>query len=316
MQGVSILDPAEKNTQQVTDTYKEKESVMSHDLSTERNPAVWMRDCVEEFAGSAENTIDGTTQEQAWARPLVGFSKGSDPLYPEIKNDIGPFYWTPQDVFIQAFPSSGAVGKELTIIIWILPHTDKTKKDSRKEKLHPSQRWALSRKYGEEFNVKLRNHVVAVLKAAGYEAVAPMNHSLWEQKVSERYGFASVWSERHAAYVAGLGTFGLCDGLISPVGKAMRCGSVVARIQITPTDRPYTDHHAYCLFFSKGTCGKCIERCPAGAITQAGHDKEKCVAYEESVTTPYVRSYFGLEAYGCGLCQTGVPCESRIPIRP
>ena len=50
---------------------------MSHDLSTERNPAVWMRDCVEEFAGSAENTIDGTTQEQAWARPLVGFSKGT-----------------------------------------------------------------------------------------------------------------------------------------------------------------------------------------------------------------------------------------------
>ena len=45
-------------------------------------------------------------------------------------------------------------------------------------------------------------------------------------KMSEKYGMASCWSERHAAFVSGLGTFGLCDGLITPVGKAMRCGSV------------------------------------------------------------------------------------------
>ena len=128
--------------------------------------------------------------------------------------------------------------------------------------------------------------------ASGCEAVAPTNHPSWERKVSERYGFASVWSERHAAYVAGLGTFGLCDGLITPAGKAMRCGSVVARIQIPPTERPYTDHHAYCLHFSHGTCGKCIERCPAGAITRAGHDKKKCLDYEDNFTTPYVQSRF------------------------
>ena len=28
----------------------------------------------------------------------------------------------------------------------------------------------------------------------------------------------------------------------------------------------------------------------------------------------YVTSHFGFEAYACGLCQTGVPCESRIPL--
>ncbi len=288
---------------------------MAENLTPERDPADWMRACIEEFAGSGENTLNEETYEPAWARPLVGFSKGDDPLYLEIKHDIGPFYWTPQDAFTKAFPSSGAMDKELTVISWILLHTDRTKADSRKEKCYPSERWARSRKYGEEFNVMLRNQVVAVLNGAGYEAVAPTNHPSWERKVSERYGFASVWSERHAAYVAGLGTFGLCDGLITAAGKAMRCGSVVARIRIPPTDRPYADLHAYCLFFSKGTCGKCIKRCPAGAITGAGHDKKKCLAYEDSVTTPYVQSRFGIEAYGCGLCQTAVPCESRIPHR-
>ncbi len=133
-------------------------------------------------------------------------------------------------------------------------------------------------------------------------------------KMSERSGMASTWSERHAAYVAGLGTFGLCNGLITPVGKAHRCGSVVARLSIPSTPRPYDDHRAYCLFFSQGgACGKCMTRCPAGAITPQGVDKGKCREYIDMVQKAYVLENYGLEAYGCGLCQTKVPCESRIP---
>ena len=93
----------------------------------------------------------------------------------------------------------------------------------------------------------------------------------------------------------------------------MRCGSAVANIRIPSTKRPYQDHRAYCLFFSKGTCRKCIERCPAGALTPDGHDKVKCRSYLLANVRPYVKSNFGFEGYGCGLCQTGVPCESKIP---
>ncbi|MGD0231350.1 MAG: epoxyqueuosine reductase, partial [Syntrophorhabdales bacterium] len=132
-------------------------------------------------------------------------------------------------------------------------------------------------------------------------------------KLSTRYGLASPWSERHAAYISGLGTFGLCDGLITPLGKAVRCGSVVSRLSIPPTPRPYDGIHAYCLFFTQGVCGKCIGRCPAGAISREGHDKLKCQAYIETVSAAHAREKYGIESYGCGLCQTKVPCESRIP---
>jgi epoxyqueuosine reductase len=50
------------------------------------------------------------------------------------------------------------------------------------------------------------------------------------------------------AYAAGLGTFGLCDGLITACGKAMRTGSVAARLEIDALSRPYDDHQAYCPF--------------------------------------------------------------------
>jgi len=279
-----------------------------------KDPGKWVEGIIKDFINrSPENTLKNPANEKAWDDPLVGFSSGDDPLYQQYKEKyVGPFHWTPLEVFQMAFPQSKTEAAELTVISWILPQMEKTKSDLRKEKLYPSESWARARIFGEEANVKLRKHVVDTLMASGIEAVSPMIFPRWETKVSERYGFASTWSERHAAYAAGLGTFGLTDGLITPKGQAMRCGSVIAKMKIPPTPRPYKDHHAYCLFYSHGTCGKCITRCPADAVTKTGHDKQKCIVYV-NMTRTYVTSNFGFEGYGCGFCQTGVPCESKIP---
>jgi len=274
--------------------------------------ALWIEEEIKRFIESPENTMKNEENEPAWAEPLVGYSSGADPLWQFYKEDIGGFYLSPLEFFVHDFPDAEATPDQLTVISWILPQTEVTKADNRRETNFPSERWARSRIYGEEVNVKLRRHVVEYLKEAGIEAVAPMLSPLWERKESERYGFASTWSERHAAYASGLGTFGLCDGLITPRGKAMRTGSVVALIKIPPSERPYTDPYAYCLFHAKGTCDKCIDRCPTGAITREGHNKTLCSKYL-TTTRQYVPMHYGFEGYGCGLCQTGVPCESGIP---
>ena len=74
-------------------------------------------------------------------------------------------------------------------------------------------------------------------------------------------------------------------------------------------------HREYCLYFSEGKCGKCIKRCPAGAITHQGHDKSKCRDYLYQTAWEYVKSRYGIETDVCGLCQTNVPCESRVPAK-
>jgi len=280
-----------------------------------KNLAEWLETTIKDFISkSPENTLQNRDSEKAWADPLVGFSRGDDPLYQDYKQKIGAFYWTPLEIFAQTFPELGIGPDQLTVISWVLPQAEATKSDNRRQTVYPSERWARARIYGEEANIKLREHVVRVLQESGFEAVAPMLSPLWKQRKSDRYGLASTWSERHAAYASGLGTFGLCDGLITPTGKAMRVGSVVARIQIPPTTRPYTDHRAYCLFFSKGICGNCVQRCPVGAITEEGHDKLKCFNHIRQTSAEHVKSHYGFDGYGCGLCQTGVPCESKIPI--
>jgi epoxyqueuosine reductase QueG len=280
------------------------------------NVAAWIEQIIKDFIDhSSQNTLQNRANDKAFDTPLVGFSKGDDGLYETYKTVVGPFHWTPWEIFSQTFPELTVKPEELTVISWILPQTRATKSDNRKESTYPAERWARARIFGEAVNIKLRKHAVAVLKKNGYPAVAPMLSDKWARQKSDQYGFASTWSERHAAYAAGLGTFGLCDGLITPLGKAMRTGSVIARIKIPPSRRPYTDHHAYCLFFTKGICGNCISRCPVGAISETGHDKIKCRQQIRSVTADYVKSTYGFEGYGCGLCQTKVPCESKIPTR-
>jgi epoxyqueuosine reductase len=279
-----------------------------------KDPAKWVETLIKDFMNrSPENTLKDRANEQAWEDPLVGFSNGDDPLYQEYKEVVGPFHWPPWEIFSNTFPEQEIQAEDLTVVSWVLPQTEVTKSDNRKETTYPSERWVRARMFGEEANVKLAKHVVATLREAGFRAVAPSLSPSFKWMESEQYTIASTWSERHAAYASGLGTFGLCDGLITSKGKAMRCGSVVVNIKIPATKRPYDDHRAYCLFFSKATCGECIQRCPIGAVTPAGHDKAKCKSYLHTVIRDYVTSHFGFEGYGCGLCQTGVPCESKIP---
>jgi epoxyqueuosine reductase QueG len=277
-----------------------------------QEPGTWVGQVIKDFIASPENTLKNSNGEKAWAEPLVGFARGDDPLFESYKEHVGPFHFTPAELFGQTFPGVDFKAGDLTVISWVLPHTEKTRADDRRQTRYPSESWARARIFGEEVNVKLRQHIVEVLGKAGIEALSPTLSPLWSRKDSERFVFASNWSERHAAHACGLGTFGLCDGLITPRGKAMRLGSVIARIAIPATPRPYRDHRAYCLYFSKGICSECVRRCPAEAVSVKGHDKRKCRSYID-MTRKYVPDHYGFEGYGCGFCQTGVPCESKIP---
>lgn len=248
-----------------------------------------------------------------WDRPLVGFASGEDPLFKAYKKIIGQFHFTPQEIFRRTFGNQ-KTSQALSVIAWILPHVEEIRVSNREEPKYPSRLWAHARDFGEQFNVKLRNHVVSLLKKKGYQAVSPMISPHWKRVRSPRVGLASAWSERHTAYACGLGSFGLSDGFITPKGKAIRVGSVVTNLPLKPSAKKYPHHRANCLYFFNRTCKVCALRCPAGAITAKGHDKDKCQEYSYNTIAP-LRAEYGVKITGCGLCQTKVPCEYEIPKR-
>lgn len=286
---------------------------MGQDRTAPVGTAGWIEEVVGEFCAASVDNRLGIDGERAWESPLIGFAAGDDPLFARLKEDLGPFYWTPAEAFALAFPDA-PLPQWLTVISWVLPQTAATRRDQRAEALYPAERWARSRDLGERFNQKLRLQVAATLTAAGYPAVAPERLPGFDYRHSARFGLASNWSERHTAHIAGLGTFGLSDGLITPRGKAVRLGSVVVSIDLPPTPRAYQGHQDWCLYFARGSCRACIRRCPAEAIAETGHDKVRCHAYIREVTAPYAQETFGTAFTPCGLCQVGIPCEARNPL--
>lgn len=247
-----------------------------------------------------------------WDTPLVGFASGEDPLFKQYKKIIGRFHYTPQELFDLTFGKSKRP-RNLSVISWVLPTSEDIRKSNRKENKYPSLLWSYTRDFGEQFNVKLRNHLASLLRKKGYKAIAPMNSAHFRRLKSPKIGWASNWSERHAAYACGLGAFGLSDGLITAKGKAMRVGSVVTDLPLTPSEKIYPHRQANCLYYFNKTCKACASRCPAGAITSKGHDKDRCEAYLYGTAFREKKKEYGVSITGCGLCQTGVPCEFEIP---
>ncbi len=252
--------------------------------------------------------------ERAWDSPFIGVARGDDPLFAEYKEIIGAVHWTPAEAFLLAYPESAVAAEELRVVSWVLPQTEATRADQRLETEFPAKRWIFSRHYGELFNEWLRIRVRDEFIRMGLKALAPTLLPFWAYRQTPQAGICSNWSERHAAYAAGLGTFGLSDGLITEAGKAVRVGSVIVAANIEVTPRRASSHTANCLFYARGTCGACIKRCPVAAISLAGHDKKACHNYIRQVTAPYAKQISGQEVTPCGLCQVRIPCEHRKPL--
>jgi Uncharacterized Fe-S protein len=281
-----------------------------------RENSLWICELIKSFVNnSPENNLGGKFDEKAWDEPLVGFSRGDDPYYLWQKDDIGEFLWAPYEIFTKTFPDIIVEPSDLTVICWILPQTETTKVEMRKNNNYPAERATLARVNGDVFNRKIGQHLVNLLNSYGYYSVAPVQSEYWENKKSEKYGFASSWSEKHVAFISGLGTFSITDTLITELGTAVRIGSIVSKISVETTQRKYIKYNEYCLHFSKGGCMKCAERCPVGAINENGHDKIKCREYQSIVTSTYIKDNYSIKSNYCGLCQFNIPCESCIPKR-
>ena len=234
--------------------------------------------------------------------PLIGYASAEDPYFLEAKNPdiIGAHYITPKEWLAGA----------RTIICIFLPFTEQIRTANSQNMAWPADEWLLARIEGQAFQNKICHKMESMLKDTGFSALSPMidsrigrGSSLVTDKTDQKY-HTSNWSERHAAYAAGLGTFGLSRGLITQKGTAGRYLSIITTAVFEPDKRSYTGIYDYCNF-----CGLCALNCPVKAISIEEKTKKHypCSVFLDSTKEkhdPY---------YGCGKCQVKVPCESKAP---
>jgi epoxyqueuosine reductase len=288
-----------------------------------KDPAAFLEAAIKEYvATSPNNILPDFPGEGMWDEPLVGFADGDDPLFLEYKTLIGDFHLTPREA-LEGHLKKKTLGydhpEKISVVSYFLPSAGPIRESMRKESEISSLRGNRQRWFGQELNARLERRLITLLEDLGYHAAAPVQEGWFEIKREGCPGApTSNWSQRHVAYAAGLGTFSLNDSFITARGSAGRLGSIVCDVAIEPTPRVAKGHRENCLFGREGTCGVCIKRCPAGAISEAGHDKAKCFAYLNAGMWQKVKERGRTETFigryiGCTFCQTGVPCEGRIP---
>ncbi len=276
-------------------------------------------------AASALNRLPDYNNEPVIAEPLVGFANGYDPIFNEFKKDsiIGNFHLTPLDALKtyrekQKKPVIDNHPTELSVISVAFTLHEKTRLSNSPESKMAAPRWRYA--YGLAFRLmgETLNHIVSLVEGAGYHAVAPVcTRPMSMGIIRDGLPYAD-WSEKHAAYAAGLGTFGLHTSLITSSGVSAHLGSIITDLALKASPRAYNNRHAYCLYFLDGSCGNCAKHCPSGAVNTEAFEAKKCMGYTFNELPKLSRELEGElkppDHPMCALCQIRVPCEAKIPL--
>ncbi|WP_214484320.1 tRNA epoxyqueuosine(34) reductase QueG [Bacillus sp. SM2101] len=110
-------------------------------------------------------------------------------------------------------------------------------------------------------------------------------------------------SDRAVAERAGIGWSGKNCAVITPeFGSFVYLGELITNIPFVP-DQPIEER---C-----GSCNKCVEACPTGALVQGGQlDSSKCIAFltqTKGFLDDEYRMKIGNRLYGCDTCQMVCP---------
>ncbi len=228
-----------------------------------------------------------------WKEPLVAYASAEDPLFLKLKEVVSPSHALPEDLLEDA----------RSVITYFLPF-DEAINESNISGRDVSRLWAETYIETNQLILDLNHHLSAALAEGGYaSAIIPATHNFDEKKL------ISDWSHRHAAYIAGLGNFGVNNMLITEKGCCGRVGSLLTNLPLQPTARGEKE---YCLARHDGSCNLCVEQCVNDALFPDSYDRWKC--YEMCLHNDRLFPDMGT-ADVCGKCLVGVPCSTRDPVK-
>lgn len=225
---------------------------------------------------------------EIWREPIVGFADASCEYIKNIEKAVGTSHKQPTDYL-----------EDATIVIsCFVPFTKKISATNAANKgSYASKEWSDAYEVTNNMLGNLALFIADEVYNLGYNAIVPKDISMKKEELK------SPWSQRHIAYAAGLGTFGINNMLITEKGC---CGRYCSLITNLPMEADKISEEENCLYKKKQTCGKCVEHCVQGALTADGFDRFKC--FEMCLRN---EKMYGHEV--CGKCTTEIPCAFSVP---
>jgi epoxyqueuosine reductase QueG len=292
-------------------------------------PFQWIENVLKDLVSRAsENRLTDFDRISVFDLPVIGVADGDNPLFESFRGIVSPNHILPREI-LGRHASKEADLASVSVISWALPFSEPIRLSNR-EGSWPSRLYSLARNNGGALIYQLSLRLIELCREKEIAAVAPSVTSEYDAFRIPDLKFSSTWSERHVAFAAGLGRFGLNGSLLTPLGSNVRLGSIITNLRLEPAKVDNRNYRAPCFASEGKDCAACLERCPVGALSGAGLNKFKCNAMRNAVRrrhlaqysqemnmllSPVVKSSERNEGYslGCALCQCGVPCEGLDP---
>lgn len=244
--------------------------------------------------------LDELVSVKMFEEPIISIANACDIEFETLKRNeiIGEHFMLPTEWLPEA----------KSVISFFFPFAELIRNSNKVNMQYPSKGWLNGRIEGQYFINNFSAFIVNYLNSNGFKAVAPsIDARFFANTDKDNNGihklYTSNWSERHVAYVCGVGTFSLSKGLITEKGIAGRLTSLITELELIPDEKKFTRFDENCIM-----CGKCIKNCPVQAISfEYGKNHAICSNFINTVlseNSPW---------YGCGKCQVSVPCEYRNP---
>ena len=228
-----------------------------------------------------------------WREALIAFANAKDPLFLQLKQVVNEDHKLPHELLKQAE----------SVISFFIPFNDEVV-FSNSNGVNASREWAIAYVETNKLITDLTRFLANFLEEKHYTCYeVPPTHNFDTNKL-KRY-----WSHKHAAYIAGLGKFGLHKMLITEKGCCGRLGSLITSAKLDTTERINDE---FCLYFQDGSCTQCVEKCTFDALHLDSFERHKC--YEICLKNGRLYSKIG-KSDMCGKCACGVPCSLINPCK-
>jgi epoxyqueuosine reductase QueG len=202
--------------------------------------------------------IIGTIHQQAahhafvtrYRDPIIGFLATDDPRFAKLSQWTQIEHLMPADLLPDA----------QSVIVFFLPFAPEIAHANAREEELVALEWAVAYQDTNTLIGEITTRLGEVLSVHGVNSAAQPATGNFKQ--SE---LRSPWSHKSLAVMAGIGSFGLHQLVITDAGCAGRFGSLVidARLPAKPTEPKER-----CEYFEFGTCTACLEACPVDAISE------------------------------------------------
>ncbi len=252
-----------------------------------------MKKRIEETIREAIRTEEKNASTVYWKEPIIGYASANDPLFHQIKGWVSEHHLLPHNILPDA----------ASVIVFFLPFIDDIVTSNIPGR-NASYEWGEVYINTNQVIATINASIVEVLTSHTYHCrMTPATHNF------NPHDLISNWSHRHVGYIAGIGTFGLNNMLITENGCCGRLGSCVTNYPFEPTPRPASE---YCLYKAAGTCQICLKRCVNQAFIDGTYDRFTC--YEMCLENDTHLERLGLTDV-CGKCVVGVPCSLQNPVK-